>query len=495
MTRKGKKRSHNETSTVGKPAAAGNEISKSFKKKKQNENQSAVLNGDSKKVPEVKPTKGDQKQQKKPQNVLATNTPKKVKENAANQQKAKEAKKEKVAKPAAEKMSPEQKKTQLLQKLEAVQKARAKKKLKKVAKRTLVSPHLDTPDALKQKIKEIENRENLSKTARRKLAILTKKLKVLEGTPLTPETKQVAAKQGKSSVFVVEENVASKAKKGKLVQQENKQLKAKGTEQNVQVSQQTKKKGKMNTAVPAKANVKDNKDKKMQKVEDDDDDDDDEDDEDDEDESDEDLAEDSEEAEDEVEAEEEEDDDDDDEDDDEDEEDEEEEDEEDEDDEVSTPQKPSVQTKNVKEAKEQEKKGAAENNKKKRYVLFVGKLPEDVTEEAIKKHFETKCSDITSIRIPKQYNSDKNRGFAYVEFSSSAEYEKGFALNNTFINGRRINVQYSNRQGHSVLPKKDVVAKNKKLQALSKAGKLAGGPHKFNKKNMRKGLKQPVKSS
>ncbi|XP_071634126.1 uncharacterized protein [Temnothorax longispinosus] len=126
--------------------------------------------------------------------------------------------------------------------------------------------------------------------------------------------------------------------------------------------------------------------------------------------------------------------------------------------------------------------------KTKRYVLFVGNLPLNITEDEIKRHFLTKIDSITSIRIPTK--PDKSpRGFAYVEVTNNIDFEKGLSLNHTFLNKRRINVQYSLPAGGKKAndaTKKFMVAKNMKLQALQKAGKLAGGNQKkkpFKKEN------------
>lgn len=58
--------------------------------------------------------------------------------------------------------------------------------------------------------------------------------------------------------------------------------------------------------------------------------------------------------------------------------------------------------------------------------------------------------------------------------------QKGLSLNHTFLKKRRINVEYSIPSGgkKSDATKKFIVAKNMKLQALQRAGKLADGNRK-----------------
>lgn len=163
--------------------------------------------------------------------------------------------------------------------------------------------------------------------------------------------------------------------------------------------------------------------------------------------------------------------------------------------------------------------------KKKRFVLFVGNLSYtwvliywlefkwdksifvlknyisrcSTTTDEIRKHFSVKIGKIQDVRIPTIGQDGKHKGFAYVELTNPTDYEasssktgiitllfktiilthlfylqKGLSLHNTFISGRKINVQYSD-SGHKGSGKKsEVVAKNKKLQALRQSGKLAG---------------------
>ncbi|XP_017765973.1 PREDICTED: RNA-binding protein 34-like [Eufriesea mexicana] len=128
-----------------------------------------------------------------------------------------------------------------------------------------------------------------------------------------------------------------------------------------------------------------------------------------------------------------------------------------------------------------------EESKKKRYVLFVGNLPFNITNEELKKHFLTKVSQIIDIRIPKK-DANTARGFAYIELANNTDYEKALSLNHSFVNGRRINVQYSGSN------KKIGVAKNFKLHALQKAGKLAGGKNRNYQKHTGNTGKQNMKT-
>lgn len=59
---------------------------------------------------------------------------------------------------------------------------------------------------------------------------------------------------------------------------------------------------------------------------------------------------------------------------------------------------------------------------KSRYVVFVGNLPFDITKEEISEHF-AKIGNVKDIRIPLDKQTNKCRGFAYVELLNQASYE------------------------------------------------------------------------
>lgn len=305
---------------------------------------------------------------------------------------------------------------------------------------------------IKKKVEEIANRGDLSKSAKRKLASLKKLLHVKEGTyKPKPQPVKKQAGQGKK-----EKQVATANKK--------------------QVQNTVEQKKKVPDKVEAKS-PKDGKKKdvkqgnlllvKQKKQPDDDEEDDDE-------EEDTDVEAVSGEDEDGSDVEEEENDDED--DDEEDDEDEDEDDDDDDDDEEEDDEEEETEEIKTKDVQSGPKQTMEEGGKKKRYVLFVGNLPFNVTPEEIKKHFLTKVSEIVDIRLPKT-KENAPRGFAYVELGNHTDYEKAISLNNSFVNGRRINVQYSGSN------KKETVAKNQKLQALQKAGKLGGGQKTNFRKN------------
>lgn len=124
-----------------------------------------------------------------------------------------------------------------------------------------------------------------------------------------------------------------------------------------------------------------------------------------------------------------------------------------------------------------------------RYVLFVGNLPFDVTQEEIAKHFE-KVGEIKDVRIPTERGTNKPRGFAYVEVANSEQYERALTLHHSQIKNRRINVMYTvggNKKSETA--KKVIKSKNMSLKAARDRGLLAGSkPKKQHQKKFKKSL-------
>ncbi|XP_050482131.1 glutamic acid-rich protein-like [Bombus huntii] len=330
------------------------------------------------------------------------------------------------------------------------QEYRKKRKENRLSQTHLLPSNLSVEN-IKKRIGLIEKREELTRSAKRKLAALKKRLRVEEG------------------VGKVEKG---KNEKPEIVKQKQMQN-AKSMQEKVDVK--SNKEGKKRNAKQSKTLLK-------QKNEENDEDDEEDEENKDDIEIDDELSEDDDGTD--VEEGDEDDDDDDDDNDDDDEEEEEEDDDDDDDDgdeEEKGENKNNEQEKDneIKKSNVQKGKGKSanveEDGKKKRYVLFVGNLPYNITNEELKKHFLTKVSEVVDIRIPRK-DANTARGFAYVELANNTDYEKALSLNHSFVNGRRINVQYSGPD------RKTAVAKNFKLHALQKAGKFAGGRNRYNQK-------------
>ncbi|KAK3795745.1 hypothetical protein RRG08_008369, partial [Elysia crispata] len=82
----------------------------------------------------------------------------------------------------------------------------------------------------------------------------------------------------------------------------------------------------------------------------------------------------------------------------------------------------------------------------KKYVLFIGNLPYDITREQLEEHFR-KTGGIKSIRIPREKATDKGRGFAYMEFDGRISHGIALRLHQTTLGGRKINVEFTSIGG------------------------------------------------
>lgn len=465
MVNKAKKRSLSESSIAEKAVAIqANDVNK----KKKVENKVGIQNGQSKEnVTPQKQNKADKKKQGKVEGKNVAASPQTQKGKGAANKKANQEKS------AAEKND---EKLKVLKKRQA---AKEKRKLKRTEIGNFLFKADMTAEQLKAKIEEIKKRDTLSKTAKRKLSVLNKKLRLLENGE-SSEQKPKSEKQTKNAAANKSTEVAKKSQKTnvKPVANKNKLEATKGKDvQNVGPNKKVK------SDVKGKTADKKNKQTNLllkNKQEAEDDEDDEEDVEEEEDVDDEEMSEDDEDLEEEEEE--------DSEDEEEDEEEEEDDDEDDEDDEDEDAeeiipkkgQKADVKTKsNAKAQKQASGDEDGSKDQKQRYVLFASNLPYSATTEEVKKHFLTKVSEVTDVRIPLKPGTKTPRGFAYIEFPNSTEFEKGLSLHGSFLKDRRITVQYpaSGKNGGN----KKHIAKNHKLHALRKQGKLAGSQNKNQK--------------
>ncbi|XP_050306264.1 nucleolin-like [Anthonomus grandis grandis] len=122
----------------------------------------------------------------------------------------------------------------------------------------------------------------------------------------------------------------------------------------------------------------------------------------------------------------------------------------------------------------------------KRFVLFVGNIAYDTTKQELAEHFQ-KAGGIVHIRIPTDQKTNKPRGFAYLELKDEVSYEKCLSMHHSQLKSRRINVLYTQggkKKGDQ--QKKDIKAKNMKLHALRRQGKLAGSVKETHKRTFRR---------
>ena len=191
MANKAKKRVISELKVAdesGNAESTGQEVKKKIKKAKVNSAQT----GHKAKEAQAKPTQG--------KNVNAPGEPKKLKmqkaQNIMSGLQVSEAKPDqKDVKPSLDKVTPEGvAMSKKMKKLKEMQLKREKRKQIRQEHGQYKIEGTMNPETMRQRIEEIQNRENITKTAKRKLRILKKKLAIAEGTALPSSTNIKAEK-------------------------------------------------------------------------------------------------------------------------------------------------------------------------------------------------------------------------------------------------------------------------------------------------------------
>lgn len=72
--------------------------------------------------------------------------------------------------------------------------------------------------------------------------------------------------------------------------------------------------------------------------------------------------------------------------------------------------------------------------------IFVGGLNYSTTEETLDEIF-SKYGEILSVRVVKDHETGRSRGFAFISFLDSESVEKSLELHNTKLEGRIIGVK------------------------------------------------------
>ncbi|XP_013393611.1 uncharacterized RNA-binding protein C365.04c-like isoform X2 [Lingula anatina] len=84
--------------------------------------------------------------------------------------------------------------------------------------------------------------------------------------------------------------------------------------------------------------------------------------------------------------------------------------------------------------------------RKRKYVLFVGHLPEDISKEDILEHFKS-SGKVLTIRLPTHKETGKQKGFAFVEFGDEPSLRRGLQLHRSELLGSKINVEFTSVGG------------------------------------------------
>ena len=80
--------------------------------------------------------------------------------------------------------------------------------------------------------------------------------------------------------------------------------------------------------------------------------------------------------------------------------------------------------------------------------LYVGNLSWNTTEEQLKQHFES-YGAVKRARIVLDKETNRSRGFGFIEFQNDADAQAALALDGTDFDGRSLRVNLANRQGPS----------------------------------------------
>ncbi|RHZ75366.1 hypothetical protein Glove_216g187 [Diversispora epigaea] len=75
-----------------------------------------------------------------------------------------------------------------------------------------------------------------------------------------------------------------------------------------------------------------------------------------------------------------------------------------------------------------------------RFIVFVANLPYDTKNEALSKHFESAGKPI-SIRLISDKKTNKQKGFAFVEFATSQELNRALRFHHSIFKNRQIKVE------------------------------------------------------
>ncbi|XP_063391719.1 uncharacterized protein LOC134677200 [Cydia fagiglandana] len=151
-----------------------------------------------------------------------------------------------------------------------------------------------------------------------------------------------------------------------------------------------------------------------------------------------------------------------------------------------------IEVKKIKDKEDKEENAEESKEKKpeqkvkgpKRYVVFIGNLPLDISKDKISEHFSDLSSQIVGVRIPKPLESKKS-AIAYLELKDEFSYELALSKHHSMLDNKRINVLYST-QKNSKITKTEAKGKAAKLVAMQKSGQLAGSTPQNKKRSARR---------
>lgn len=110
--------------------------------------------------------------------------------------------------------------------------------------------------------------------------------------------------------------------------------------------------------------------------------------------------------------------------------------------------------------------------KQKKYILFLGNLPYNITETEVEQHFKVIKGSIMRVTLLTNRETGEGRGCGFLEVTTSQAYHAALKKNSSLLQDRKINVEFT-APGKKDSKKRSeyIKMKNKKLQGRNKGKK------------------------
>lgn len=89
------------------------------------------------------------------------------------------------------------------------------------------------------------------------------------------------------------------------------------------------------------------------------------------------------------------------------------------------------------------------NRKKSNFTLFVGNLPFSTSEDELGDFFSDNNCDFVSVRLMKDRETNKSKGFGYADFSNEDDMKKAIRLNGSELGGRDVKIDYAQKDNNA----------------------------------------------
>lgn len=126
------------------------------------------------------------------------------------------------------------------------------------------------------------------------------------------------------------------------------------------------------------------------------------------------------------------------------------------------------------EAKKKKNKNT-ENSENNRFIVFMGNLPYRTSPDEVKEFLAENEIEVKGVRLPTERNTNKPKGFAFVEFNSAEMLQSALQLHHTQFKGRAVNFELTVGGGGSSQKRKSKLADKNKSINKYREKKAAGG--------------------